>query len=109
MIKLVLASLLAFALTACNSAIDPSTASTQISFERYNGSDYDLFIMNPDGSGVAPLVLSPGDDRHASWSPDGSWFVFSSTRSGDEEVYVAKANGSGIANLTRNPGRDHYP
>src|SRR5438874_1739764 len=90
-------------LIGCDSSapVDPATGSLQITFySRKNGTDNDIFSMNPDGSGVALLVGGPGDDRDASWAPDGSRFAFSSTREGKEEIYSAKADGTDIVNLT---------
>jgi Tol biopolymer transport system component len=42
--------------------------------------DYNLFVMNADGSGVQRLTDAPGEDGWPTWSPDGSQIVFSSAR-----------------------------
>jgi TolB protein len=44
------------------------------------GLQYDLFVMNADGSHVRRLTTSPATDGFASWSPDGTKIAFSSTR-----------------------------
>jgi len=44
--------------------------------------DYDLYI------GGAAVVRSPGADGGASWSPDGAFIVFTSSRSGDGDLYL---------------------
>jgi TolB protein len=42
--------------------------------------DYNIFVMNADGSGVRRLTNAPGEDGWPAWSPDGSQIVFSSAR-----------------------------
>jgi Tol biopolymer transport system component len=44
------------------------------------GGNYEIFVMNADGSGVTQLTDAPGDDGWPAWSPDGSRIVFSSLR-----------------------------
>jgi Tol biopolymer transport system component len=39
--------------------------------------DYGIYVMNPDGSGVAPLFVDPSLDPSVfDWAPDGSYIVF---------------------------------
>jgi len=42
--------------------------------------DLDLWVVNADGSGLAPLTNNPGHDWTPAWSPDGKWIAFASTR-----------------------------
>jgi Tol biopolymer transport system component len=47
-----------------------------------HGSDpnYDIFVMNVDGSGLKQLTDAPGEDGFPTWSPDGTKIAFSTTR-----------------------------
>ena len=69
-------------------------------------------VMNADGSGDQPLptALGDGDDRGASWSPDGSRIVFehaSFPATGAAYLYLANVGGSGAAQpLTTETGYD---
>lgn len=45
-----------------------------------DGENYEIFVMNADGSGVQRLTHAPGSDGWPAWSPDGTRIVFSSTR-----------------------------
>jgi len=44
------------------------------------GLQYDVFVMNADGSHIRRLTTSPATDGFPSWSPDGMEIAFSSTR-----------------------------
>ena len=82
--------------------------------KRDGESDYDIYSIRPDGTGLRRLTNAPGNDSHPVWSPDGEWLVFTSARGGfkDEaplhpynpqpygEIYVMRADGSGPRMLT---------
>jgi Tol biopolymer transport system component len=78
---------------------------------RGNDPNYDIYVMNADGSGLTQLTDAPGEDGFPSWSPDGTKIAFSSTRddcshsdatecrtTGDigpyQTIYIMNANGS---------------
>ncbi len=42
--------------------------------------NYDVFVMNADGSGVVRLTDSPAFDGFPAWSPDGTSMIFASER-----------------------------
>jgi TolB protein len=77
-----------------------------------DASQYDIWIAEPDGSGVTNLTDSPGVDMDAKWSPDGTKIAFSSNRagtnSGDYDIYVMAADGSNLERLTSSPGSQSY-
>lgn len=43
---------------------------------RYDGQNYDLLLMNADGSGVVRLRTGRGADANPSWSPDAKRIVY---------------------------------
>lgn len=45
--------------------------------------DLDLHL-----DGVGPIAASPGADGGATWSPDGAWVAFTSSRSGEGDIYL---------------------
>ena len=68
--------------------------------------DWDLFVMNSDGSSATNLTDSPGFESWSPadpWSPDGSKVAYRSKTSGDWELYVQNADGSGRINVTNTP------
>ncbi len=70
---------------------------------------YDIFIANPDGTGLKQLTTTPGYDAEATISTDGSKIVFTSVRNGDLDIYTMNADGSHIKQLTRELGYDGGP
>jgi TolB protein len=100
---------------------------TQIAFASHVGGaglhgdpNYDVFVVNTDGSGLRQLTESPAYDMYPTWSPDGTRIAFHSTRSTPEEfeppaydlertadydVFVMPAEGGPARNLSRDPGR----
>jgi Tol biopolymer transport system component len=78
-------------------------------FETLHGGQFDIYVMNPDGSDRVNLTNHPSNDRDASWSPDGTRIAFSSARDGDGDIYVMNADGTGVTRLTFTPGSDTDP
>jgi Tol biopolymer transport system component len=90
---------------------------------------YDVFQTRRDGTEPVRLTSTAGYDAECSYSPDGKWIVFSSTRdaypldalpaedreraeldlSYFAEIYLMRADGSEPRRLTREPGYDGGP
>ena len=68
----------------------------------------EVWVSNPDGSGLINLSNSPStDNAHPTWSPDGLSVAFSSNRSGRYDIFVVNAGGVGLANLTSGAAFPH--
>jgi TolB protein len=81
---------------------------TQIAFTKAIAGN-DIFVMNADGTNQRNLTNNPAYDSIATWSPDGTTIIWTSTRGpgGDFEVYsMNAADGSGVTRLTFAPGFD---
>jgi TolB protein len=57
--------------------------------------DADIFPAAADGSEAKPFLPSPAQDWNPSFSHDGRWVVFTSTRSGSADISRAHPDGSG--------------
>jgi dipeptidyl aminopeptidase/acylaminoacyl peptidase len=60
----------------------------------------DLWIISINGGTARQLTTDPANDRDASWSPDGNWIAFESTRSGDSQIWIISPNGGEARQLT---------
>lgn len=48
----------------------------KIAFTANPNGNYDIFIMNPDGSAITPLTTSPTEDTDPTWSADGKSVLY---------------------------------
>ena len=71
--------------------------------------NFEIYVMNADGSGVKRLTVNPAEDFSPAWSPDGARLAFDSNRDGNYEIYVMNANGSGVTNLSSHGEWDVAP
>jgi Tol biopolymer transport system component len=94
-----------------NSYPSPSPDSRKIAFASNRTGEFQIFVMNSDGTGVQQITHDRGGNVTPSWSPDGRMIAFASTeqRDGNAEVYVMNADGSDQRRLTNNPADDSHP
>lgn len=99
----VLAALVLTALAASSSgnAAFPG-ANGKIAFSSDRDGDYEVYVMNADGTGVTQLTNNSATDFDPAWSPDGTKIAFSSSRDGNSgrQIYVMNADGTGQTRLT---------
>jgi Tol biopolymer transport system component len=72
----------------------------------------DLFLVNPDGTGLVNLTRGSGDHEGPVWSPKGHKIAFGTYADPeqlDAEIGVIESDGTGETNLTRNPAFDYAP
>jgi Tol biopolymer transport system component len=76
--------------------------------------DYEVFKMNPDGTGIRQLTFNAVDEEYPTLSPDGKKIAYASkgvqpsNPQGDDEIYLMNAlDGTAKKNLTDN-GADVY-
>jgi TolB protein len=70
--------------------------------------NWDVFVMNADGTGQLNLTNNPAMDAHAVWSPDGTRIAFNSTRDGNVEIYLMDPDGASLTRITNTPGLEEW-
>jgi Tol biopolymer transport system component len=76
--------------------------------------DYEIYVMNADGSNQIRLTDNDQREGYPAWSPDGSKIAFVSDWDGIKdwsglEICVMDADGSNVIRLTNNDSRDDLP
>jgi len=83
-----------------------------ISFRSNRDGDFDIYEINPDGTGELNLTNNATFDGGADWSPDRTKVVYTSEPDGPgspREIMVMNADGSGQRRLTNSPDLDLFP
>ena len=71
---------------------------TKILFQSNRNGDYQIFVMNSDGTDQRSLTGYAGDSSPV-WSPDGTKILVTSDRDGVGGLYIMNADGTGITHL----------
>src|ERR1051326_8114570 len=81
---------LTFVLTAI--ALTPATyalpANGKIAFATNRDGNFEIYVMNANGSNQTRLTNVAGFDMDPTWSPDGKKIAFRSSRSGRNQLYI---------------------
>jgi len=83
----------------------PTVAGTMV-FARViePGANYDIYVIDSDGTGLRQLTDDPGVEEGPSWSPDGQRIVYDAgdpSKTFRPSVWVMHADGSGKVKLCR--------
>jgi len=71
-----------------------------IAFSSDRDGNWEVYVMNADGTNQTNLTNNPAQDFMPSWSPDGAKITFNSDRDGNQEIYVMDADGSSQTRIT---------
>lgn len=72
--------------------------------------DFEIFIMNADGTGEIQLTRQPGFCSGAVFSPDGKKVAFyGKSDEGNMDLFTMKPNGKQVKNITRDAIEDYSP
>ncbi len=77
-----------------------------------NQGDIDVNTCLADGTEIKVVAGTEGKLSHEewpSWSPDGQWLAYSSTKDDNQEIYIVKSDGSEKKRLTSDPALDAHP
>jgi Tol biopolymer transport system component len=78
---------------------------SQIAFEAAVDGNTDVYVVGRDGGRLRRLTTEPSIDGIPSWSGDGRWIYFASTRAGGvADIWRVPVDGGQALRLTRNGG-----
>jgi Tol biopolymer transport system component len=80
----------------------------RIVFSSGRDGNFEIYIMNSDGSNQTRLTNNSSDDIYPIWSPDGQQIAFISNRDGNWNIYLMGIGGNNQTRLTNDPGDDGF-
>ena len=81
----------------------------KIAFSSNRKGNWEIYIMNPDGSRQERLTRNNAGDYSPVWSPTGKQILFVSDRDGFRDLYVMDADGSHVRRVFGKPARRSEP
>ncbi|MEM9950846.1 MAG: DPP IV N-terminal domain-containing protein [Chloroflexota bacterium] len=101
-LRLVVVTLLMTAGVTALMVFAPDNADTEnrIAYASFDGNDFEIFTVNPDGTERIQVTDNNIDDWGATWSPDRSQLAFRSGTDLDSAIYVMDADGTHIQRLS---------
>jgi dipeptidyl aminopeptidase/acylaminoacyl peptidase len=72
-----------------------------IAYSSDQDGDFEIWVMNADGSDQRKLTDNGAKDVSPAWSPDGNEIAFVSNRDGNDEIYLMNIDGSNVRRLTQ--------
>ena len=73
----------------------------KIAFSSNRDGNWEIYLMNPNGSQQERLTRNSAGDHSPVWSPDGEQILFVSNRDGVYDLYVMDANGRHVRRVFR--------
>ncbi len=67
---------------------------SKIAFISNADGDFDVYVMNANGTSLRKVTENEANDTNVEWAPNGSRLLFSSDRSGTWELYTMRTDGS---------------
>ncbi len=81
-----------------------------IAFASDRDGNWEIYVMNSDGSNARRLTNHPAVDEAPTWSPDGTQLAFATDRDGDFEIYILNVSDGVVTQLvTQNTAQDRWP
>ena len=85
-----------------------TVANNKVVFASDRDGDFEIFLMNANGSGPTQLTDDPDTDAYPKVSNDGTKIAFLSTRGSNADLYVMDADGENVRQVTSSSGTPVY-
>lgn len=77
---------------------------SRIAFSSSRDGNSEIYIANPDGTGMRRITSSSAIDTAPTWAPNGRLLAFTSDRGGSPQIYVTDADGTEARRLDPQSG-----
>ena len=80
-----------------------------IAFASERDGNFEIYVLDADGSHLRRLTTETGNDLEPAWSPDGERIAFMVHRAGKSDVFIMRSDGSERQQLTDSEGDNYLP
>jgi TolB protein len=80
-----------------------------LAFQSDRDGNWEIYIVEADGTNLKRLTNHPTADLQPAWSPDGRFLAFSSERTGAGDIYLLDVEGGSLRQLTDHPAQEGAP
>ena len=77
---------------------------SQIAFASKRDGDWDIYVMDADGTHLSQLTNSPDTETKPSWSPNGTRIAFDSGAGYNRDIFIMDSDGSNLEFVVRADG-----
>jgi len=82
---------------------------TKIAFASNRDGDWELYVMNANGSNETRITNRAGEDSMPAWSPDGSTLYYMYSTDTDIKIWRINPDGTNASEVSTGTGYDAYP
>jgi TolB protein len=108
-IKVAISVTIAVAVVTTTVVINVIPRPQRIVYMSNEDGDFEIYLINEDGTDKQQLTDNNSYDAHPSWSPDGKSIIFVSNHDGDYEIYSITLDTKKVRQLTNNTYYDDFP
>lgn len=104
----IVSGLILYSCTTSSSTARSPDPGTGILFVSDRASNMEIYLIQPDGTGLTRLTNHIAVDSDPSWSPDGLWVIYRSRMDGSSDIFQMRTDGSDVQNLIKDPEDSFY-
>jgi Tol biopolymer transport system component len=82
---------------------------SRVAFSSHREDNWELYVVNVDGTGLKRLTDHPENDFSPTWSPDGRQLLFASRRFSDADLFVLDLDSNEVTQLTTSEWNEFDP
>lgn len=72
----------------------------RVAFASDRSGNWDIYIINSDGSNLVQVTYASSFEYAPTWSPDGRFLAYQSDRDGNDEIYIQDLDTGNVRRLT---------